>query len=160
MDKNDNISNISKCVSVLDAINWILRTVKGLDATTVKKCFYKYRVALESNIKSFDASNEISLAELVLQVQKHLDIDGEGADEYVISDDDIPTCDVSSTNLTEQVLDEFQEQLQEPACEYDSDEDKIEPTTTMSTSNSPIENVGGALKSCKHFCHNRRTQLI
>ena len=80
---------------------------KDLDATTVKKCFYKSGVALESNIESFDASDEISLAEFVLQVQEHLDIDGEGADEYVTNDDDIPTCDVSSTNLTQQVLNEF-----------------------------------------------------
>ena len=48
--------------------------------------------------------------------------------------------------MTEQILDKFQERLREPACEYDSDEDEIEPTTTMSTFNSPIENVGGALK--------------
>ena len=146
MNKGDKTSNILKCVSVLDAINWISRAVKYLDATTVKKCFYKSGVALESNIESFDTSDEISLAELVLQVQEHLGIDGEGADEYVTGDDNVPTCDLSSTNLTEQVLDEFQERLREPVCEYDFDEDEIEPITTLSTSNSPIENVGGALK--------------
>ena len=36
--------------------------------------------------------------------------------------------------------------MREPASEYDSNEDEIEPTTTMSTSNSRIENVGNALK--------------
>ena len=130
MDKGDNISNISKCVSVLDAINWISRAVKDLDAKTVKKCFYKFGVALERNIESFNASDEISLAELVLQVQEHLDIDGESADEYATDDDDISTCCVSSTNLAEQVLDEFQERLREPASEYDSDENEMEPTTS------------------------------
>ena len=41
MDKEENVKNVSKCVSVLDAVHWIDTAIREVRFSTVKKCFQK-----------------------------------------------------------------------------------------------------------------------
>lgn len=105
MDKGEDITNISKCVSVLDAINWITAAVKEVSCSTVKRCFAK--AGMTDECLDIDEEEDIPLSDLVARVQNHLGLDNESVEDYLACDDDLDTCETDASDLEQRIIEEF-----------------------------------------------------
>ena len=63
IDKDEDVINVSKCVSVLDAINWVDAAVREVSCSTVKKCFFKCGIGHNDESASIDKEDNLTCFE-------------------------------------------------------------------------------------------------
>lgn len=139
IDAGDDITNVAKCVSVLDAINWIDYAVKEVKPSTVKRCFERSGITEAAlgvdpeddlplaDLIEADPDDETSLLELVLRVQERLELSDGSVEDYLSCDAEVETCDGDVNGIELRVLGGFlEEQLDHPDKEDKEDEDEDE----------------------------------
>ena len=104
MDKEEDVKNVSKSVSVLDAVHWIDTATREVRSSTVKKCFQKCGIGNVDETSTSDDEDNVVLNDLVARIQGHNDLLLQSFDDFVASDNDVETCDNTTTNLENQVL--------------------------------------------------------
>ena len=96
MDKEENVS---KCLSVLDALHWIdtaiLEVVLLPKKSTSKNVEFK---GVDETSTSNDEDNVV-LNDLVARIRGHNDLLLQSFDDFVACDTDVETCDNTITNL-------------------------------------------------------------
>ena len=122
MDKEENVKNVSKCVSVLDAEHCIDTAIREVRSSTVKKCFQKCRIGHVDESSTSDDEDNAVLNDLVSRVQGHNDLLFQSFDDFVAYDNDLETCDNTTTNLENQVLEEYLEMQNKIPSESDNEE--------------------------------------
>ena len=128
MDKEEDVKNVSKYVSVLDAVHWIDTAIREVRSSTVKKCFQKCGIGHVDKSSTSDDEDEdddednVVLNDLVSRVQGHNDLLFQSFDDFVACDNDLETCDNTTTNLENQVLEEYLEMQNKIPSESDNEE--------------------------------------
>ena len=122
MDQGENVKTASKCVFVLDAVYWIDAAIQELCSSTVKKSFLKCGIGHADESSTSDDEDNVALNELV---HGHNDLSSQSVDDFV-------TCVNTTTNLENQILDEYLEQQNKILAE--SDEGKLYEENETSSS--------------------------
>ena len=99
MDKREDVKTASKCVSVLDAVHWIDTAIRELRSSTVKKCFLKCGIGYVDESSTSNDEDNVAFNELVSRVQGHNDLLSQSVHDFVACDNDLETCDNTTTNL-------------------------------------------------------------
>ena len=141
---------MSKCVSVLYAVHWIDTTTRELRSSTVKKCFLKCGIGHADESSTSDDDNNMALNEHVSKVQGQNDLSSQSFDEFASCDNSLQTSDNTTTNLENQILDEYHEQQNKIPAESNDQEKVLEENETSSSSEkcskSPLKSVRATLK--------------
>ena len=74
MDKEEDVKNVSKCESVLDAVHWIDTAIRKVCSSTIKKCFQKCDIGHVDESSTLDDEDNVVLNDLVSRVQGHNDL--------------------------------------------------------------------------------------
>ena len=144
MDKGENVKTVSKCVSVLDAVHWIDATIREFRSSTIKKCFLKCGIRHFDESSTLDNEDNVALNELVLRAQGHSDLSPKSIDDFVACDYDLETCDNTTTDLENQILNKYLKQQNKIPAE--SDDEENETSSTEKCSKSPLTSVRATLK--------------
>ena len=99
LDAGQDISQLLKNVTVLDAVYWIAAAVKDINADTVTRCFVRCGFFDASashgsdDLDEFDNDDRICLADLLRRWKTVVNsTDDETVETYVTFDDDVETC--------------------------------------------------------------------
>ena len=125
---------MARCVTVLDACQWVASAWKETKTSTVAKCFTMsaFPAAVADTADTADTENEeddLQLSDLANFLQANtisLDLrDPMIADEYVMIDDDLPVMETTGIDWEQSILRRFkdgQDNLVESDDETDADE--------------------------------------
>ncbi|XP_064647061.1 tigger transposable element-derived protein 6-like [Lineus longissimus] len=106
MDKEEDISKLSKCVSVLDACEWVTAAVKEVKSTTVRACFA--RSGFTDDVIDEDPEDNLPLAQLIQEAQIHFGIDDiMDVEDYIGFDGDTAVTDDVMEGYEQRLLEEF-----------------------------------------------------
>ena len=145
MDKEEDVKNVSKCLSALDAVHWIDTAIREVYSSTVKNCFQKCGIGHVNDSSTSDDEDNVVLNDLVSRIQGHNDLLFRSFDDFVACDNDLETCDNTTTNLENQVLEEYLEMQNKIPAESDNEENQASSSMDK-CSKSSLTSVRATLK--------------
>ena len=148
MDKGEDVKTASKCVFVLDAVHWIDAAIQELCSSTVKKCFLKCGIGHADESSTSDDEDNVALNELV---HGHNDLSSQSVDDFIACDNDLETCDNTTTNLENQILGKYLEQQNKILAEKDEGKlsEENETSSMEKCSKSHLTLIRATLKCVK-----------
>ena len=159
MDKEEDVKNVSNCMSVLDAAHWIDTAIREVRSSTIKKCFQKCGIKHVDESSTSGDENNVVLNDLVSRVQGHNDLLFQSFNDVVACDNDLETCDNTTTNLENQVLEEYLEMQNKIPAESDNEE-KLPEENEASSSMDKCSKSSLTLISKSNFEMCRRHKIF
>ena len=138
MDKEEDAKNVSKCVSALDAVHWIDTAIREVRSSTVKKCFQKCGIGPVNESSTSDDEDNVVLKDLFSRDHGHNDLLFQSFDDFAACDNDLETCDNTTTNLENQMLEEYLEMQNKIRVETDNEENEASSSMDKCSKSSLI----------------------
>ena len=90
IDKGSDVKNLHSWINVLDGCHWVATAVRGIETSTVEKCFARCGFADATDLED-DEEDDVALATLIRRWQDTANVDQPlDAATFVTFDDDVP----------------------------------------------------------------------